>query len=179
MPTLADHMYKRSNLFSRNLLSKLVKFLSSLFQLLSNFLFQLLSNLAKPSCGESPNYLLRKFQIQNPSKVLENGSNPKSKVLQSLSQNFKIIFSPGPQSQIVSPHNSISFIGKGWISPQEIAPRILTHFNFQYFCSALGSLRDISMTMTPHVHHLIRSQDQGFFLGFCDVVKMVIIHKII
>ncbi len=29
------------------------------------------------------------------------------------------------------------------------------------------------------MHHPIRSQDQGFFLGFCDVVKIVIIHKII
>ncbi len=33
--------------------------------------------------------------------------------------------------------------------------------------------------LTPHVHRLIRSQDQGFFLGFCDVVKMVIIYNII
>jgi hypothetical protein len=53
----------------------------------------------------------------------------------------------GPESQIVLLHNSISFIGKGRNSPQEIAPRILAHFNFQYFCSALGTLRDISTTM--------------------------------
>jgi hypothetical protein len=44
-------------------------------------------------------------------------------------------------------HNSISFIGKGRNGPQEIAPHILTHFNFQYFYSALGTLRDISTTM--------------------------------
>jgi hypothetical protein len=79
--------------------------------------------------------------------VLENGSNPNPKVLQSLGQNSKIISSLGPESQIVLLHNSISFIGKGRNSPQEIAPGILTHFNFQYFCSALGTLRDISTTM--------------------------------
>jgi hypothetical protein len=79
--------------------------------------------------------------------LLENGSNPKPKELQSLGQNSKIISSLGHESQIVLLHNSISFIGKGLISPQEIAPRILTHFNFQYFCSALGTLRDISTTM--------------------------------
>ncbi len=79
--------------------------------------------------------------------MLENGSNPKPKVLQSLGPNSKIISSLGPESQIVLLHNSISFIGKGRNSPQEIAPRILTHFNFQYFCSALGTLRDISTTM--------------------------------
>ncbi len=58
--------------------------------------------------------------------MLENGSNPKPKVLQSLGQNSKIISSMGPESQIVLLHNSISFIGKGWNSPQEIAPQILT-----------------------------------------------------
>jgi len=79
--------------------------------------------------------------------VLENGSNPKPKVLQSLGQNSKIISSLGPESQIVLLHNSISFIGKGRNSPQEIAPRIRTDFNFQYFCTALGTLRGISRTM--------------------------------
>jgi hypothetical protein len=79
--------------------------------------------------------------------VLENGSNPKPKVLQSLGQNSKIISSLGPKSQIVLFHNSISFISKGRNSPQEIAPQILTHFNFQYLCNALGTLRDISTTM--------------------------------
>jgi hypothetical protein len=79
--------------------------------------------------------------------MLENGSNLKPKVLQSLGQNSKIIFNLGPESQIVLLHNSISFIGTRWNSPQEIAPQILTHFNFQYFCSALGTLRDIRMTM--------------------------------
>jgi hypothetical protein len=79
--------------------------------------------------------------------LLENGSNPKPKVLQSLGQNSKIIFSLGPKSQIVLFHNSIFFIGKGRNGPQEIAPQILTHFNFQYFCNVLGTLREISMTM--------------------------------
>ncbi len=78
--------------------------------------------------------------------MLEIGSNLKSKVLQSLGQNSIIISSLGPESQIVLLHISISFIGKGWNSPQEIAPQILTHFNFQYFCSDLGTLCDISMT---------------------------------
>ncbi len=111
------------------------------------YLFHLLPNLAKPSCGGSPNQLLHKFQIQNPSTLLENGSNPKPKVLQSLGQNSKIISGLGPESQIVLLNNSISFIGKGRNSPHEIAPQILTHFNFQYFWSALGTLRDISTTM--------------------------------
>jgi hypothetical protein len=79
--------------------------------------------------------------------MLENSSNPKPKVLQSLGQNSKIIFSMGPECQIMLLHYSIYFIGKGWNSPQEIAPQILTHFNFQYFCSPLGTLCDISMTM--------------------------------
>jgi len=79
--------------------------------------------------------------------VLENGSNPKPKVLQSLGQTSKIISSLGPESQIGLLHNSISFIGKGGNSPQEIAPRIITHFNFQYFCTALGTLRGISRTV--------------------------------
>jgi hypothetical protein len=79
--------------------------------------------------------------------VLENGSNPKPKVLQSLGQNSKIISSLDPKSQIVLLHNSNSFSGKGRDGPQEIAPQILTHFNFQYFCSALGTLHDISTTM--------------------------------
>ncbi len=79
--------------------------------------------------------------------MLENGSNPKPKVLQSLGQNSKMISSLGPESQIGLLHNSISFIGKEWNSPQEIAPPILTHFNFQYFCTALGTLRGISTTM--------------------------------
>jgi hypothetical protein len=79
--------------------------------------------------------------------VLENGSNPKPKVLQSLGQISKIISSLGPESQIVLLHNSISFIGKWQNSPQEIAPQILTHFNFQYFSSALGTLCDVSTTM--------------------------------
>jgi hypothetical protein len=109
-------------------------------------LIHLLPNLAKPSCGVSPNQLLHKFQLQNPSTVLENGSNPKPKMLQSLGQNSKIISSLGPESQMVLLHNSISFIGKGQNSPHEIAPQILTQFNFQYFCNALGTLRDISTT---------------------------------
>jgi hypothetical protein len=79
--------------------------------------------------------------------VLEIGSNLKSKVLQSLGQNSKIISSLGPESQIMLFHNSISFIGKGRNSPQEITPQILTHFNSQYFCSDLGTLHGISMTM--------------------------------
>ncbi len=79
--------------------------------------------------------------------MLENGSNPKPKVLQSLGQNSKIIYSPIPESQIVLLHNSISFIGKGRNGPQEIAPQILIHFNFQYLCIVLGTLRDISTTM--------------------------------
>jgi hypothetical protein len=79
--------------------------------------------------------------------MLENGSNPKPKVLQSLGQNSKIISSMGPESQTVLLHNSISFIGKGRNSPQEIAPQIFTHFNFQYLYSALGTLYDISTTM--------------------------------
>jgi hypothetical protein len=79
--------------------------------------------------------------------VLENGSNPKPNVFQSLGQNSKITSSLGHEFQIVLLHNSISFIGKGWNSPQKIAPQILTHFNFQYFGIALGTLRDISTTM--------------------------------
>jgi hypothetical protein len=80
--------------------------------------------------------------------VLENGSNPKPKVLQSLGQNSKIIYSLGPESQIVLLHDSISFIGKGRNTPPpEIAPPILTYFNFQYFYTALGTLHGISTTM--------------------------------
>ncbi len=79
--------------------------------------------------------------------MLENGSNPKPKMLHSSCQNSKIIFSLGLESQIVLLHNSISFIGKGRNGPQEIAPQIFTHFNFQSFCSALGTLGDISTTM--------------------------------
>jgi hypothetical protein len=79
--------------------------------------------------------------------VLENGSNPKPKVLQSLDQNSKIISNLGPESQIVLLQNSIFFIGTRQNSPQEIAPQILTHFNFQYFCNVLGTLRDITTTM--------------------------------
>jgi hypothetical protein len=56
--------------------------------------------------------------------VLENGSNPKPKVLQSLSENFKIISNPGPESQIVLLHNSISFIGKE-IAPKKLLPKDL------------------------------------------------------
>ncbi len=112
-----------------------------------NFLFSffhLLPNVVKSSCGGSPNQLFHKFQIQNPSTVLENGSNPKPKVFQSLGQNSKIISSMGPESQIVLVHNSISFIGKGWNSPQETTPQILTHFSFQFFWNALGTLHDIT-----------------------------------
>ncbi len=79
--------------------------------------------------------------------MLEYGSNPKPKVFQSLGQNSKIISSMGPESQIVLLHNSISFVSKGWNSPQEIAPQIVTHFNFQYFYNVLGTLRDINTTM--------------------------------
>jgi hypothetical protein len=68
-------------------------------------------------------------------------------MFQSLGQNSKIISSLGPDSQIVLLHNSISFIGKGRNGPQEIAPQIFTHFNFQYFYSVLGTLRDISTIM--------------------------------
>jgi hypothetical protein len=71
-----------------------------------------LPNVAKSSCGGSPNQLLHEFQIQNPSTVLENGYNLKPKMLQSL----------GPRSQIVLLHNSISFIGKGRHIPQETPP---------------------------------------------------------
>ncbi len=110
-------------------------------------LFHLLPNVAKSSYGGSLNQLLHEFQIQNPSTVLENGSNLKPKVLQSLGQNSTIIYSMGPRSQIVLLHNSISFIGKGQNSPQETPPQILTHFSFQFFWSALGTLHDISTTM--------------------------------
>jgi hypothetical protein len=79
--------------------------------------------------------------------MLENGSNPKPKVFQFSGQNSKIISSMGLESQIVLLHNSISFISKGRNGPQEIAPQILTHFNFQSFYSALGTLGDISTTM--------------------------------
>ncbi len=109
--------------------------------------FHLLPNLAKPSCGGSRNQLLHKFQIQNPSTKLENSSNPKPKVLQSLGQISRIISSLGRDSQILLFHNSIYFTGEGQNSPQEIAPQILTHFNFQYFYSALGTLHDISTIM--------------------------------
>jgi len=40
---------------------------------------------------------------------VQNGSNPKPKVLQSLGQNSQIISSLGPESQIVLLHNSIFF----------------------------------------------------------------------
>jgi aminoglycoside phosphotransferase (APT) family kinase protein len=79
--------------------------------------------------------------------VLENGSNPKPKVLQSLGQNFKIIWSLGPESQIVLLHNSISSLVKGGIAPKKLLPKYLHIFNFQYFCSTLGTLHDISTTM--------------------------------
>jgi hypothetical protein len=37
----------------------------------------------------------------------------------------------------------------------------------------------LSGAIIMYVYHLIRNQDQGFFVGFYDVVKMVIIKKII
>jgi hypothetical protein len=57
--------------------------------------------------------------------MLENGSNPKPKVLQSLGQNSKIISSLGPESQIVLLHNSISFIGKERNTPKKLFPEYL------------------------------------------------------
>jgi hypothetical protein len=73
--------------------------------------------------------------------------NPKPKVLQSLGQNSKIIWSLGRESQIVLLHNSISSLVKGGVAPKKLLPKYLHIFNFQYFCGALGTLGHISTTM--------------------------------
>jgi hypothetical protein len=61
--------------------------------------------------------------------VLENGSNPKPKVLQSLGQNFKIISNLGPESQIIL---FLSLV-KGRIAPKKLLPEYLHISIFNIF----------------------------------------------